>query len=140
MNINPQKGDIAVNYGGSTYSVVDYGALVIPEAIRSAKKMQLTLDNAEALTAIRVSAKNGKIYYNCNDYVDFTVVIMIRETTLTGAERDAYYNKYYDREYALRSYLILRPAGVTDESQDFVVYGKQFNDAMRRSMDLSNCQ
>lgn len=140
MNINPQKGDIAVNYGGSTYSVVDYGALIIPEAIRSAKKMQLTLDNAEALTAIRVSAKNGKIYYNCNDYIDFTVVIMIRETTLTGAERDAYYNKYYDREYALRSYLILRPAGVTDESQDFVVYGKQFNDTMRRSMDLSNCQ
>ena len=140
MNSNPQKGDIAVNYGGSSYSVVDYGALVIPEAIRSAKKMQLTLNNAEALTAIRVSAKNGKIYYNCNDYIDFTVVIMIRETTLSGAERDAYYNKYYDREYALRSYLILRPAGVTDESQDFVVYGKQFNDTMRRSMDLSNCQ
>ena len=65
---------------------------------------------------------------------------MIKKTTLTGAERDAYYNKYYDREYALRSYLILRPEGATDESQAIVVYGKQFNDTMRRSMDLSNCQ
>lgn len=134
---NPQTGAITVNYNGSPYTVVDYGALTVPSYLITEKGLELKLENCSALTAKKISAKNGTLYYNCDEYIDFTVIIMIRETNLTGSERDEYYNKYYDREYTLRSYLTLRPAGAADGSGDITVYGKQFVDTMRRSIELS---
>lgn len=132
-NINPQTGVITVKYNGVAYTVENYGALIIPTTIMDRQGIaysDLSFENKDALTALEVSARNGYLFYNSAEYIDFTVVIRIPDTTKTGADRDAYYGKYYAREYVLRSYAVLRPVGSTDSSNDIVIYGNSFIDSI----------
>ena len=95
----------------------------------------LSFDNMNQLTAKCVSAKSGAIYYNSQDYLDFTVVVKVPKTNKTGADRDTYYNKYYAREYVLRSYVVLRPEGATDSSSDITIYGESFTDSINNVVE-----
>lgn len=130
--INPQNGEITVNYNGKTYIVEDYGALMIPTTFMDKQGIayqNLNFTNKDILTAESLSAKQGAIYYASEDYLDFTVVITVPKTSATGTDRDSYYNKYYAREYVIRSYVELRPIG-TDATDSIVIYGDSFTDSI----------
>ena len=133
--INPQAGLITVNYNGNVYTVEDYGALVIPTSIMDKQGIaykDLSFENKDELTAKLVSAKDGAIYYNSEDYLDFTVVITVPETNKEGTDRDAYYNKYYAREYVIRSYVVLRSQ---DTSETITIYGDSFTDSINNVVE-----
>lgn len=137
-DFNPQADTITVKYNGNTYTVEDYGALMVPTTIMDGQGIayrDLSFDNMNQLTAKCVSAKSGAIYYNSQDYLDFTVVVKVPKTNKTGADRDTYYNKYYAREYVLRSYVVLRPEGATDSSPDITIYGESFTDSINNVVE-----
>lgn len=131
---NPQDDVLTVNYGGVAYTVEDYGALIVPTFVIAKKGMttaDLTLDKMEALTAASVSAKLGNVYYVGGDYLDFTLVMMAPKPDATVIDTDAYYKKYYAREYAMRSYTVLTPVG---GGASVTIYGDIFTDSMNAVM------
>lgn len=133
-DINPQTGEITVNYNGKSYIVDDYGALMIPTTFMDKQGIayqDLSFDNKEVLTAESLSAKQGAIYYASKDYLDFTIVITVPKTNKTGNDRDTYYNKYYAREYVIRSFVSLR---ASDGSQT-IVYGDSFIDSINNVVE-----
>ncbi|MBR5451819.1 MAG: alpha amylase N-terminal ig-like domain-containing protein [Clostridia bacterium] len=134
---NPQTGEITVNYNGETYTVVDYGALMIPTNYMENHGIaysDLSFENKELLTAESLSAKQGAIYYSSEDYLDFTIVITIPKTNKTGTDRDAHYNRYYARKYVIRSYVELCPVGA-DASETIVIYGDSFIDSINNVVE-----